>query len=279
MKVAVIPNRDLINYSNAEAIIVGLKDFSINFYQISIEEIEKFLNESSQELFVAVNKNIHNNELADLEKVLMNLSKLNIKGILYADVAVLEINNNLNLNLNLIWSQEHLTTNLHTINYWCSKGANGSFISNDITKREILEIKEGTNCLLMTQVFGYIPIYASRRHAVKNYLNNFSLSSNSEINYIESEEKDYPIVDNKMGTQVYSSDILYALKETLEYRKHNFDYIILNFFNILDYQKEIIDIFKTVTDENIEEYDSFIKSKFKNLSSLFLYLETIYKVK
>lgn len=277
MKIAVIPNGDIKKYKNADALILGLKDLSVNVYEMDLSEIEALTHDF--EVFVAINKNIHNNELEKLENALISLSKLNIKGILYADISVLTINNDLKLNLNLIWSQEHLTTNYHTINYWCNSGASGVFISNDITKREILEITDNTNCTLMTQVFGYIPIYTSRRHAVKNYLNNFNLDINSKSYYLEKEEKEYPIVDFKNGTSVYSNNILCALKEILEYENHGIDYAVINFFNIDSNEEKIIDIFKTVTSKNYEEYDSFIKSNFSNIDTGFLYLETIYKVK
>ena len=69
------------------------------------------------------------------------------------------------------------------------------------------------------------------------------------------------------------------LKEILEYETHGIDYAIINFFNIDSNEEKIIDIFKTISSKNYEEYDSFIKSNFSNIDSGFLYLETIYKVK
>ena len=278
MKIAVIPNGNLDKYKNADALIIGLKDYSVNIFQMSFEDIEKIVTNINQEIFIAINKNIHNNEVALLEEYLVKLAKMNIAGIFYADVALVEINKEKNLNLNLIWSQEHLTCNYHTINYWLNEGAKGVFISNDITKREILEIASNTNGLKFIQVFGYIPIYVSRRHAVDNYFKAFNITNKDKsFNYISKEEKDYPIVDSNLGTEVYSNNILCALNEINEY--NNIDYGIINFFNIDHDQEKIIDIFKTVTNDNIEEYNSFIKSKFNNLDSLFLYTETIYKVK
>ena len=278
MKIAVIPCGNINKYKNADALILGLKDYSVNTYAYSLEEIEKIVANSKQEIFIAINKNIHNNEVPLLEELLKKLSKMNIAGIFYADVALVEINKELNLNLKLIWSQEHLTCNYHTINYWINEGVKGVFISNDITKREILEISNNVNALKFVQVFGYVPIYVSRRHAVDNYLKAFNINDKDKsFNYISKEEKDYPIVDDDNGTYVYSNNILCSLKEIKEY--NNIDYGIINFFNINHDEEKIIDIFKTVTDNNLEEYTSFIRNNFNNIDTIFLYTETIYKVK
>ena len=278
MKIAVIPNGNLTKYKNADAFILGLKDYSVNTSSYSLDEIKDIINSWDKEIFIAINKNIHNNEVAKLEEYLIELSKMKIAGIFYADVALIQINKEHNLNLNLIWSQEHLTCNYHTINYWLNEGAKGVFISNDITKREILEIASNADCIKFVQVFGYVPIYVSKRHATDNYFKAFKIDNkDKEFNYIYKEEKYYPIVDSANGTEVYSNNILCSLNEIKEY--NNIDYGIINFFNIDHDEEKIIEIFKTVTDDNIEKYNSFIKDNFNNIDSIFLYNETIYKVK
>ena len=193
---------------------------------------------------------------------------MNIKGILYADVSLIEINNNLNLNLNLIWSQEHLVTNYNTINFWLSNGAKGAFLSNEITLREINEIRESVKAPLMLQVFGYIPIYVSRRHAVKNYFDNFKIDADKSFNYLFKEDKIYPILDKDNHTEVYSNNILCALDEYETYNK--FDYIVLSFFNIDGDKNEIIKYFKTVNDDNKKEYMDNLLKKYPNLDITFM---------
>ena len=277
MKIAVIPNGDINKYKTVDALIIGLKDFSVNMYALSYEEIENIVNNTSQEIFIGINKNIHNNEIELLEEYLIKFSKINIAGIFYADVSLIQINKEKNLNLNLIWSQEHLTCNYHTINYWLNEGARGVFISNDITKREILEIGSNVSGIKFAQVFGYVPIYVSRRHAVKNYFDAFNIDHEKEFNYISKEGHDYPIVDSNVGTEVYSNNILCALEDILDYQ--NIDYGIINFFNIDHDEEKVIEIFKTVTRNNLKEYNSFICNKFNNIDSIFLHTETIYKVK
>ena len=78
-------------------------------------------------------------------------------------------------------------------------------LSSEITLDEVKEIEKEAKAKLMLPVFGYLPMFVSRRHLVKNYLETFNLEDNSKINYIEKEGKIYPIIDNEEGTIAYSS--------------------------------------------------------------------------
>ena len=172
-----------------------------------------------------------------------------------------------------MWSQEHLTTNYETMNFWNSYGVKYTYVSSDITLKEIEEIKKKSKCKLIVPIFGYIPIFTSKRHVVKNYLDNFNLKNNSKTNYIEKENKLYPIVDNKEGTVVYSSHILNGYDE---YKKlEDIDYFTLNSFNIES--DKFINVLKMYKEKKVKEEK--IDKLFENIDKGFLYKETIYKVK
>ncbi len=266
-KLLVIPNKLNLDEYDCDGFILGLKNYSVNMpYSYSLDEIKNI--NTDKELFVAINKNIFSREIDELKVILMELDKLNIKGILYADTALVNLKKELNLNVDLVWSQEHLTTNYETINYWNSYGVNYAYVSSDITLREIKEIKEKAQTKLIVPIFGYMPIFTSKRHEVKNYLDNFNLSDNSKINYIEKEGKIYPIVDDIEGTVVYTDYILNGYKE---YKELDVDYVTLNTFNIEDQLfKDVLKVFREKKQDDLE---------LDNSSKGFLYSETIYKVK
>ena len=128
----------------------------------------------------------------------------------------------------------------------------------------------------MITLFGYLPMFVSRRHLIKNYLETFNLKDDSKINYIEKEGKIYQIIDTEDGTIAYSSRVLNGINEVL---KVNVDYIILNSLSINnEIFKEIVMMYKTVNKDNINEYNDKINSKLETDLG-FLYKETIYKVK
>lgn len=280
-KLVVIPNikEDIDHFLAKEChILVGIEGYSVNTLNISLEEIKELVSENDK-VFVSLNKNIANDELSKVEEILIALSNLNIKGLFYYDVSVVSIVSRLKLNLNLIWSAEHLTTNYFTINYWYKYGVKGAFLSNEITYDEILDISENTNSQLFVQLFGYIPMYVSKRHAIKNYLKHFGLNINNSDYHLYKEDKKYSIIDNDEGTRVYSNFILNGLREYLQLSE-KVDYVVLNAYKV-DKQDmlSVIDIFKEVTNTNLDSLEDKLNKMFNNLELGFLHEETIYRVK
>lgn len=261
-----------------DGFIIGINDMCVNTnFLINIEELDLLNKINDKDIFISINKNMHNKDLCLVKDVLIKLNKYNIKGVLYYDVGVLNIYKELNLNYDLVWSQEHLTTNYSTINFWNSFGVNYTYLSSDITEEEIIEISKKSNSKLMINLFGYLPMFVSKRHIVKNYLEYFNLNDDSKINYMEKEDKTYPIIDNDIGTQVYSNNILNGIKTSLNV---DLEFIILNSFNIdLDKFISVIKMFKNVTKDNVEEYNDKINNMFNNIDNGFFNTKTIYRVK
>ncbi len=265
-----------------DGFIIGIKNLSVNLpCYFDMEEAKKIIKlclESKKEIFVSLNKNIHNNQLIELTNILKELSNLEITGLIFYDIAIVNLNEELGLNLKLVWNQEHLVTNYQTINYWYKKGVFASYLSSELTIDEILLIRKKTSCSLMMNVFGFIPMFTSKRPLVKNYLDKFSLSDNSKINYLEKEGNIYPIISEK-GTTVYSSKILNLLMDL-----HNLgeiDYFVFNSFNINEVVfKEIIELFNEA--KGIDDRSLFDKVNMRldyNIDTGFLYKDTVYKVK
>lgn len=286
MKLMIMPNsismlKQVIN--KIDAVMIGLDNLSVNmpiyFNYNEFLDIYNTCTQNNVEIFVALNKNMHNKDLELLKNIMFKLDKLNIKGIVYYDIAIVNIKLENNLKTDLVWGQEHLTTNYITANYWHKFGSEYTLVSNEITKAEILEIKEKSLPKLIVTLFGYLPMFVSERHLVKNYLKTFDLNDNSKVNYIEKENSIYPIIDSNEGTIAYSSYILNGIKEVPEFKKQKIDYILLNSFLINDSEFElVIDLFNDVDDDNKEECEQKIDDMFKTDYG-FLDKKTIYKVK
>ena len=281
-KLILIPNSKDMVYElvdKCDGFILGLKDMSINLpYSFSMEEIEElidYLNSKDKDIFISLNKNMHNKDLGYLEEVLTKLEGYNITGIMYYDISIINMKKRLHLKNNLVWSQEHMTTNLSTINYWYSEGAKYTYLSSEITKREINEIKKGTDSKLLINVFGYLPMFTSRRHLVDNYLTKFNNDKKDELHYMYKEDKVYPLIDNELGTVAYSEYILDGLREYIEL---DIDYCVVNSF-LIDGIDKVLDIFKGTNKDNIEDKEKELKELIKNTSEGFFIQETIYKVK
>lgn len=259
--------------------ILGVDGLSVNMpWYFKLDEVIDLIKKNDdKEFFVSLNKNMHDSDLEDLKVALTKLDKTNVKGIIYYDISIVNLKEELDLNLELVWNQEHMTNNYFTINYWKSHGVDYTWLSNDITLNEIKEIEKNVDSKLMIELFGYVPMFTSYRHLVNNYLKTFNLKERKDY-YIEKEGKSYSIVDDDRGTTVYSSNILNGLYESVEL--DNLDYIILNSYNIdEDCFEIVVELFDNVNDKNKVEYKKIIDNMFKNTDSGFLYKETVYKVK
>lgn len=263
-----------------DGVIVGIKDLSINqpayFTLDEIKKINEIIKNNGKEIFVSLNKNMFNKDLEILEYTLLQLDNLKLNGILYYDIAIVNFKKNLKLVTPLVWNQEHLTTNYLTSNFWYEYGAKYTMLSSEITLDEINEIALNANAKTMVPIFGYLPMFVSRRHLVKNYLDTFKIKDDSNINYIEKEDKIYAIIDSNDGTIAYSNKCLNGINETL---KLNVDYIVLNSFNINNATfKRVVSMYNIANESNVQEFKEEI-DKMLDTDTGFLYKETVYEVK
>ena len=247
-----------------DTFIIPIDDFSVNYEKTFCLNDVKKINDVKKS-FVVLNKNIHNDELGKLEKLLLEIENIGVLGIIFYDISIVNLKKKLNIKTPLVWYQEHLVTNYKTINYWNKKGVEWAYLSSELTKRELDEIADNTNFKLFVTVFGYLPMFTSRRNLVESYLNTFNLKENGYEKRIVNEGKEYIITDNYKGTVVYSDYILNALDEDFS----NFDYIVFNSNFIND--EDVLEI--------IEKYREG-KTDYKYpINHGFLYKETVYKVK
>ena len=259
-----------------DGVILSIDKYSVNSrYTLSINEIKDIIKIiPNKEVFISINKNIENNELDELESILLSLNELNIKGVLYSDVALVTYKDK--LNYDLVWAQEHLVTNYETINYWHDFGVNYAYLSSDLNINEINIITKNTDVKLMANIFGYQSMFVSKRHIVKNYLNNFNIKDNSKIHFMKKEGKTYPIKDSNY-TYVFSNNIFNGIKE---YYNMDVDYYVVNGF-LIDNEKltKVLSIIGNITKENVEDSSLQVMDIFTNIDTGFLYKDVVSKVK
>lgn len=264
--------------------ILGIKNLSVNMpAYFAMDELEKLivdLKKEQKHIYINLNKNFHNGDLLYLKQVLIKLDNLNVDGIMYYDIAIVNLKDKLKLKCDLIWAQEHMTTNYATCNYWYHIGIKYAYLSSEITYDEIIKIKQMTKMRLFVNVLGYLPMFTSKRHLVNNYLKTFNLTKSDQY-YISKEGHKYPIVDDELGTTVYSANILNAFDEYLNFVKINIDYCVLNSFLLNDNIFEsIVKSFYQVNEKNKKELSEELNVLLHDeWDKGFLYKETVYKVK
>ena len=231
-----------------DGIILYIDKLSVNssFY-LNIEELKDI--KTTKEVFVCINKLMHNEER-----------------ILFYDMAVYRIASELGMKDRLVIYQDHLNASILSNQFYYDLGIRGSFITNDITGEELLEIKRNSKMDIFFLGYGYQPIFYSRRYLVKNYLKYIEENSGNEYNIISDNGVEYPIKEEEFGTTIYSPGVINLVNymDMLD----EIDYIVLN--------EE-----KTEHDKFMEIIDKFIKREKTQEDTYlgFFKVKTIYKVK
>lgn len=270
------------NYKGAKALLFGLKELSTYDITITLEELKNY---QDKEIYLSLDKNMFNEDLPYLTKILTNIDKYNIKGIFFYDLAVLNIANKLNIKTPLIWNQNFLVTNYKTINFYAKDNIKGAVLSSEITINEIEEIAKNTKIDLYLNIFGYQLMAISKRHLITNYFKHIEEENTKDINYMIEKNNKYPIIENETCTKFLTKDILNGIKYINKLKEIGIKYIILDNTLIENKQYEkIAKIYEEAVNNNLSEKELLTKEKeIKNIISgtdtLFLNKKTIYKVK
>ena len=277
-------NLELSKYLEfTNSFIIGLKNYSVNYYEVELEEIEDLLKKYPDiELFISINKNIFNKDLSDLLEKLIKLSKLNIKGILFYDLSILKIVRQLNLDIHLCYHGTHMVTNYNICNYYFNHSVKYAYLSNDITCDEMLEIVDKTKIELMTTFIGHLIISHSKRKLVSNYYEHINKDNKEKINIISEKNKEdkYYVIENNLGTNILTYNILNGTRAFLRL-KDKLSYGVLD-SNLIDEDTflEVLKLYKMSLDNKISN-DELLESVNDLIGSYegFFFKKTIYKVK
>ena len=281
MKLIIEPcTKDNLYLDIVDGIILSLKDYSVgsNVYY-DLEEIIIITNSTNKEIFININNNIMNNEIDSLKEILKELDNINIKGIFFYDIALLQLKKELKLNIDLIWSQTHMVNNYKTCDYYYSKGVKYALLGKEITLKEILEIINKSKITPMVEVVSIPNIAFSKRKLLTNFYNDL----NKDINYkIEVEEKvtkeKYLVKEESKGTSFYQNKIMNGTPIIKELYDNNCKYIIVREYGIDRFKELIIDTMNYIKSKCEDER---YVSKYSRLgdNTNFFFKKTIYKVK
>lgn len=248
-----------------DGVILSVEKLSVNDnYYVKLEDINK-IDFKDKEIFLSINKLMHNSDLEYLRNVMNKLKDKSIR-ILFYDMAVYNIAKELDMVDKLVIEQDHLNASVLSNRFYSKRGIRGSYITSDITKDELLEIKNNSDMELFFLGYGYAPIFYSRRYLITNYLKYIDETSNGKNYHIVSDTNNvYPIEEEDYGTTIYTEKPINLLNY-IDLIK-NIDYLVLKSNKIED------DEFNKMVDKFInhekteEEYVGFFNTK------------TIYKVK
>lgn len=272
----VIRDNNFLEYldNGLDGMILPLENFSVDYFKYySISDIKEYRKNTDKLLYVVINKMIFNNELDSLFKVLKELENIKVDGVFFYDLAVLSLVKENSLNLNLIYNATHMVTNSDTINLYYDLGVKGAYLSNEITKNEVLNIRSNTKSDLFILLLGNPVVAMSRRSLLTSYFANKNKSKSDLITIKEPKSgQGFLVKEDNNGTTFFYNRRLNLSNVYKELKDSGINYGIVEQgdYSSLEY-KELINAFISFNKQKIDELAGHNRG--------FLYRETIYKVK
>lgn len=277
----ILKSKDDLNNVNT-GIIVGLDKFSTNYnVSLTLDEIRKI--SENRDVFVVINKVIFNEEIDELTYNLCELSKMNIKGVFFYDLSIIQINKVNNLNLNLIWNQTHMVTNYNTCNFYYKNGVKGCMLANELTIDEMCDIKNKTELDVFANVI-FKPIMShSRRSLLTNYFKSIG-KDKEDRDYLISEKvskMNYIVKEDETGTSIIYGNIVNGIEPLYKMIEFGFDYVIIDktYLTEEEYDNGIDLVNKIINKDIDKELALELSNKYFGNDTGFFYKRTIYKVK
>ncbi len=249
---------------NIDGVIISIDKLAVNdsFY-MDVKELDE-INFNDKEVFISLNKLMHNGDLSLLRSVMSKLKDKDVRIIFY-DMAVYMIAKELDMVNRLVISQDHLNASVLSNKFYLNKGIKASYITSDITRDELLEIKKDSGMEIFFLGYGYAPIFYSRRYLITNYLKYIGEKEGKEYKIVSDTDKVYPIDEEAYGTTIYTEKPINLINHLDELKE--IDYLVLKSNKIKDAEfNKMVD--KFINREYVEDtYIGFFDTK------------TIYRVK
>ena len=207
----------------ADAVYFGGKNFSLrafgdNFTREEILQAVKFTHTLGKKIYAAVNIFAHNADLDALADYLKFLDSANVDAVLISDLGVLSLVKETNLKIHI--STQANVTNWRAAKFFHELGASRIVLARELTREEILEIKN--NCAAELEIFvhGAMCISYSGRCWLSKFLtgrdaNQGACTHSCRWKYNLVEEKRagefFPVGEDERGSYVMNSKDLCLL--------------------------------------------------------------------
>ena len=281
MKLIVEPtNKDNLYLDSVDGLILSLEKYAVgSAIYFSLEEIKKIVNNTDKEIFINLNKNFMNEDIEGVEEVLKELDKLKIKGIFFYDIALVKLKSELNLKVDLVWSQTHMVNNYRTCDYYYSKGVKYALLGKEITLEEIKEIITRSKITSMVEVVSIPHIAFSKRKLLTNFYKDLNKEVNKDILVKEKVTgTTYEVFEEDEGTSFFQEKITNGTSIIKDLFNVDCQYIIFREYKIPNFKELILDT-KEYIKGNCQDTNYIEKYKTLGDNTNFFFKKTIYKVK
>lgn len=281
MKLLAEYSRKKDSFDFVDGIVLPLRGYAVeSVYSYSLEEILSIVQNTEKEVFIKINKNLWNDDIEELKEILQTLDAYPIQGILFYDLAFLQIKKELQLNVPLVWAQTHMVNNYRTCDYYYDKGVEYALLGKEITLEEILEILEKSKISSIVEVVSKPSVAFSKRKLLTHYYQDMKKEKKSNLNILESvSNQSYQLQEDALGTHFFLDQVTNGTSVISSLYQKNCSYIYMKEYGLEDDFEELLKDTKEYIDGECKD-PSYVK-KYQKLgnSTNFFFQKTIYQVK
>jgi len=176
--------------------------------------------DSKKEIYLLINKVIHEEDLLLLRKLLELAKEKEVSGIVVSDITAIIIAEELGIEDRIIYQPGTMNTNSFDNEYFFKKGIKGITLSKEITLEEIQKFFLNKKIELSIIGHGYLDMFYSKRKLLTNYfiykgidrkniVDNYDFRLKEEIR----SESNYPILEDRFGTHIFRDKALESFME------------------------------------------------------------------
>lgn len=262
---------DLINkYSQNLSLFLGIENYSTRTYVFTIDEIKTIVEKKKNtKIYICLNKFFFEPEIDKLEKLILQLAKIKIDGIIFADFAIMQIIKENKIKIYTIYNPETMNANYGQLAFYENNKINEISLNRELSYEQIKEFSKNSRHInLQLQVAGYSYVMHSRWSLISNFCQAYKLKDklvNKKL-YIKEESRKEPmlIYEDNTGTSVFTSYNLCLLKQLDNLKKLNIYTIRIDtFLHDENWINQTIDIYFSVLNNN-----KCLKDKYQNILKL-----------
>lgn len=276
-----VHNKEHLPLASSDGIILPLMDYAVeSTTYFSLEEIKDIRNKYFGEIFIKINKNLLNDDINMIIPILKELDTMDIKGIFFYDLAILQLKKELGLSVDLVWNQTHMVNNYKTCDYYYSKGVKYALLGKELTLEENIEIINKSKITSMVEVVSRPSIAFSKRKLLTNYAIDSNEKRNNHMKVFEKVSKEsLDIIEDSNGTNFFLDTITNGTGVIKKLYENHCSYIIMREYGLEDIFLELVSDTMEYIKGNCIDFSYVEKYKKLGDNTNFFYKKTIYKVK
>lgn len=245
-----------------------------------IRTINNYCKENKTKLYITIENFINEEERPTLISYMAFIRQLDVDGIYFHDLGVIEAAKTFNLEDKLIYDGQTVVCNSLDVAFYISKGFDGVVLARELTLDELDFIVTNNPQVCDVLVFGHQRMSYSKRKFLTNYFKeinkNYDFINSEKLTLVE-EKRNYklPIIEDKDGTRIYTDYIFEMYKEMPKLKQYIKRGIIDTLFIDINSIPTVVRDYKHITDENASFLFEGLNLHYPNIYSTgYLYQKT-----